>query len=49
MRVGIPTEIKHNEHRVAITQPGVFELKRRGHEVLVQSGAGLGSAITDAG
>ncbi len=48
MRVGIPTEIKNNENRVAITQPGVFELKRRGHEVLVQSGAGLGSAITDA-
>lgn len=48
MRVGIPTEIKNNENRVAITQPGVFELKRRGHEVFVQSGAGLGSAITDA-
>jgi len=48
MRVGIPTEIKNNENRVAITQAGVFELKRRGHEVLVQSGAGLGSAITDA-
>ncbi len=47
MRVGIPTEIKNNENRVAITQAGVFELKRRGHEVLVQSGAGLGSAITD--
>ncbi|MCB1274302.1 MAG: alanine dehydrogenase [Leucobacter sp.] len=48
MRVGIPTEIKNNENRVAITVPGVFELKRRGHEVLVQAGAGLGSAITDA-
>ncbi len=48
MRVGIPTEIKNNENRVAITQAGVFELKRRGHEVLVQAGAGLGSAITDA-
>ena len=47
MRVGIPTEIKNNENRVAITQAGVFELKRRGHEVLVQAGAGLGSAITD--
>ena len=33
MRVGIPTEIKNNENRVAITQAGVFELKRRGHEV----------------
>jgi alanine dehydrogenase len=48
MRIGIPTEIKNNENRVAITQPGVFELKRRGHEVFVQAGAGLGSAITDA-
>jgi len=47
MRVGIPTEIKNNENRVAITVPGVFELKRRGHDVLVQAGAGLGSAITD--
>lgn len=48
MRVGIPTEIKNNENRVAITQAGVVELKRRGHEVLIQAGAGLGSAITDA-
>ena len=47
MRVGIPTEIKNNENRVAITEAGVFELARRGHEVLVQAGAGLGSAITD--
>ena len=47
MRVGIPTEIKNNENRVAITQAGVFELARRGHDVLVQAGAGLGSAITD--
>ena len=48
MRVGIPTEIKNNENRVAITQAGVHELARRGHDVLVQAGAGLGSAITDA-
>ena len=48
MRVGIPTEIKNNENRVAITEAGVFELTRRGHEVLVQAGAGLNSAITDA-
>ncbi|MFA7498343.1 MAG: alanine dehydrogenase, partial [Leucobacter sp.] len=47
MRVGIPTEIKNNENRVAITQAGVVELTRRGHQVLIQSGAGLGSAITD--
>ncbi|WP_449277904.1 alanine dehydrogenase [Leucobacter sp. GX24907] len=47
MRVGIPTEIKNNENRVAITQAGVHELAKRGHEVLVQAGAGLGSSITD--
>jgi len=48
MRVGIPTEIKNNENRVAITPSGANELVRRGHEVLIEAGAGLGSAITDA-
>ncbi|CAA0130446.1 Alanine dehydrogenase [Mycolicibacterium vanbaalenii] len=48
MRVGIPTEIKNNEYRVAITPSGVAELVRRGHEVLIESGAGDGSAISDA-
>lgn len=48
MRVGIPTEIKNNEYRVAITPAGVAELVHRGHEVVIQSGAGEGSAITDA-
>lgn len=47
MRVGIPTEIKNNEFRVAITPAGVAELTRRGHEVIIQAGAGDGSAITD--
>ncbi|MDT5064882.1 MAG: alanine dehydrogenase [Mycobacterium sp.] len=47
MRVGIPTEIKNNEFRVAITPAGVAELTRRGHEVLIQAGAGEGSAISD--
>ncbi|HYO01928.1 MAG TPA: alanine dehydrogenase [Mycobacterium sp.] len=47
MRVGIPTEIKNNEYRVAITPAGVSELTRRGHEVLIQAGAGDGSAISD--
>ena len=47
MRVGIPTEIKNNEYRVAITPAGVAELTRRGHDVLVQAGAGEGSAISD--
>ncbi|RFA23554.1 alanine dehydrogenase [Subtercola boreus] len=47
MRVGIPSEVKNNEARVAITPAGVHELARRGHRVLVQSGAGTGSRITD--
>jgi alanine dehydrogenase len=47
VRVGIPTEIKNNEYRVAITPAGVAELVHRGHEVIVQSGAGEGSAIHD--
>lgn len=47
MRVGIPTETKNNEFRVAITPAGVAELTHRGHEVLVQAGAGEGSAIAD--
>jgi alanine dehydrogenase len=48
MRVGVPTEIKNNEFRVAITPAGVAELVHRGHEVLIEAGAGLGSAISDA-
>jgi alanine dehydrogenase len=48
MRVGIPTEIKNNEYRVAITPAGVAELVHRGHEVIIQAGAGEGSAISDA-
>jgi alanine dehydrogenase len=47
MKVGIPTEIKPDEYRVAITPAGVRELRVRGHEVLIQSGAGLGSALSD--
>lgn len=48
MLVGIPTEVKNNEERVAITPAGVHELTRRGHEVLIQSGAGVGSGFSDA-
>lgn len=47
MLVGIPTEVKNNEYRVAITPSGVHELVRHGHEVVVERGAGLGSSITD--
>jgi alanine dehydrogenase len=48
MRVGVPTEIKSQEYRVAITPSGVHELTAHGHQVAVQAGAGLGSSITDA-
>jgi alanine dehydrogenase len=48
MKIGVPTEIKSDEYRVAVTPAGVRELSEHGHEVLVQSGAGEGSAITDA-
>jgi alanine dehydrogenase len=47
MRVGVPTEIKIDEARVALTPAGARELAQRGHEVLVQAGAGAGSAISD--
>ena len=45
MKVGVPTEIKSDEYRVAITPAGVREMVEHGHEVLVQQGAGIGSAI----
>jgi alanine dehydrogenase len=47
MKVGVPTEIKTDEYRVALTPVGVRELTERGHEVIVQAGAGEGSAIDD--
>jgi alanine dehydrogenase len=48
MRIGVPTEIKSDEYRVAVTPAGVRELTEHGHEVLVQGGAGEGSAIADS-
>jgi len=48
LRIGIPTEIKTDESRVALTPPGARELADAGHEVVVQAGAGLGSNIADA-
>ncbi len=47
MRIGVPTEVKTDEYRVAITPAGVRELTLKGHEVLVQAGAGVGSAMSD--
>jgi alanine dehydrogenase len=49
VRVGVPTEVKSDEYRVALTPAGVRELVDAGHDVFVQSGAGLGSAISDEG
>ena len=48
MLVGVPKEIKVHESRVALTPEGVAEFIRAGHSVLIEKGAGLGSAITDA-
>ncbi len=47
MRVGVPTEIKPNEYRVAMVPAGVDALVRDGHEVFVQKGAGVGSGLLD--
>lgn len=47
MIVGVPTEIKDNEYRVAMTPAGARELIERGHEVCIQKGAGEGSSIPD--
>jgi alanine dehydrogenase len=47
MIVGVPKEIKVHESRVAITPEGVSEFVAAGHQVVIETGAGLGSAITD--
>ena len=49
MKVGVPTEIKPDEYRVALTPAGARELSEHGHDVYVQAGAGEGSAIADSG
>src|SRR6516165_8401622 len=48
MRIGVPTEIKSNEFRVGLVPGSVHELTTRGHEVVVQSGAGAGMFADDA-
>jgi alanine dehydrogenase len=48
MKVGVVKEIKPDEYRVALTPAGARELVRRGHDVLVELGAGEGSAFPDA-
>lgn len=47
MIIGVPKEIKNNENRVALTPAGAMELIRRGHEVYVQSTAGINSGFKD--
>ena len=48
MRIGVAKEIKPDEYRVALTPAGALELTRRGHEVVVEAGAGVGSAFADS-
>ena len=47
MIIGVPKEIKTLEARVALTPAGVRELVKHGHKVIIEQGAGLGSAISD--
>ena len=48
MHIGVPAEIKNNEFRVAMTPAGVHALSQRGHEVVIQAGAGAGAGYLDA-
>ena len=47
MRIGVAKEIKPQEYRVALTPAGARELVQRGHEVVVETGAGAGSQFPD--
>ena len=47
MKIGVAREIKTDEYRVALTPAGALELIRNGHDVLVEQGAGEGSAFPD--
>jgi alanine dehydrogenase len=48
LKVGVASEIKTDEYRVALTPAGARELGQRGHDVIVETGAGAGSSFTDA-
>ncbi|MBC7920728.1 MAG: alanine dehydrogenase [Ferruginibacter sp.] len=48
MIIGVPKEIKNNENRVALTPAGVAEIRKHGHTIYVQTGAGAGSGFSDA-
>ena len=47
MRIGVAKEIKSDEYRVALTPAGALELINHGHDVAIETGAGLGSAFAD--
>ena len=47
MRIGVPREVKNHEYRVALTPAGVHQLVTAGHNVVIETGAGDGSLITD--
>jgi alanine dehydrogenase len=48
MRIGVPKEIKADEYRVALTPAGARELLQQGHDIVLESGAGEGSAFSDS-
>jgi alanine dehydrogenase len=48
LKIGVASEIKTDEYRVALTPAGARELGQRGHDVIVETGAGAGSSFTDA-
>jgi alanine dehydrogenase len=48
VKIGVPKEIKADEYRVALAPAGARELVQRGHDVIIEGGAGEGSAFTDA-
>jgi alanine dehydrogenase len=48
VRIGVPKEIKSDEYRVALTPAGTRELVQHGHDVVIETGAGTGSAFGDA-
>ena len=47
MKIGVAKEIKSDEYRVALTPAGARELVQRGHDVTIETGAGVGSAFAD--
>ena len=47
MKIGIPKEIKTNENRVSLVPAGAEALVAAGHEVIVETGAGIGSSFSD--